>query len=58
MTRDYLLRITAEFTENSPTNLFQPSALDGETRGKLPEGFDERECSYSPQGLGSFAWPA
>lgn len=34
MTRDYLLKITAELSENSPANYLDLAAVDEETRQK------------------------
>jgi epoxyqueuosine reductase len=48
MNRDYLLNITADFTENSSTNVLTPEALSEETRNMLPDGFDANMRFYLP----------
>jgi epoxyqueuosine reductase QueG len=40
MTREYLLKAAADFTETSPTNYLQPEALEEATRLVLPDSFD------------------
>lgn len=48
MDRNYLLQLTADFTENSPTNYLKASALDEETLSRLPNGYDVEMRYYLP----------
>lgn len=48
MNREYLLQMTADFTNSDPTNVLTPEALDADTLRMLPEGFDANMRFFLP----------